>query len=137
MSDNALGLSHQDEHRIQSLETGLTEIHRLLSVIQTRLLGSIESDKPGLISDFKELQEKVRTVEGILVDVKQNYVPQSSLALLRQELSTLKDAEIAVLKKSVENLWRESARNAKFRWLVTGGLIVVNAALGLYVALKH
>lgn len=121
-------ITNDNEKRVQILEANLVEIHRLLTAIQTKLIGSLETEKPGLVSDLKALQDRVVCVERELAIIKVDYVQRTSITTLENE--------IVASQKDRTDLWKEIRANSKFRWMTTGGLTVINVLLWIYIEFK-
>jgi hypothetical protein len=120
------------EKRVLSLETSLSEIHRLLSLVQTRLIGGLETDKPGIINDLKNLQNRITLFEEDLAIVKQEYVKNATLANYVNDIAELKACLSEVKsesKTSISDIWKEIAKNNKFRWMILGGFTVINTGV--------
>jgi len=120
--------SNANDIRVQNLENSLQEIHKLLHVIQTKLVGGIETDKPGIVNDLKSLQEQVRLVESEIDTIKREYAKDMALAPLAQRISVI-DAQLP-------KLWVEIDNSKKFRWMAGGGMAVVNFAFVVWEVLK-
>lgn len=95
------------EKRLDKLEISAGQIGEMLTILkslQSRLLGDISNETPGIISDVRQLKndreenkEAIKEIRDNIQDIKTNQITRMN-----------HDTEIASLKKEVENLKKYS-----------------------------
>lgn len=121
-----------NEDRMRLLETSLLEIHKLLTLIQTRLIGGLDTDKPGLINDLKNLQDKISVVESEIENIKRDYAKELLLQSVVRDIREIKSGA-----GGLSDIWKEIEKNNKFRWMMLGGIAVIDGAVILWDTLRR
>ncbi len=105
------------DQRVSKLENSnkQEEILDILYKIKNKLLGSLESDSPGIFNDVKQLKENEKITQSQLTNINAN-IEQ----LLRNQIVRMNfENEIETIKKNIDEL-------KKFTYKVMGGIIVIS-----------
>lgn len=117
MNDNDILADH--EQRLKKIEANYTnDINKILGIleqIQVRLVGSIDRDAPGLLTEVKQLEKayveikaKLGSIDSSIKEVSDHFTP------IKQIIE-----DVAALKVKVENLVR-------YRYVAYGAILVVS-----------
>jgi chromosome segregation ATPase len=120
------------ESRLKKLDRAYeNEVQRMTEILQKiehRLVGSIDRDTPGLITDVKYLKD---TVSVLNVSAK---TLSEDLSLIRQTFSGLEE-----LRQDNKEIWKKVRLFEKYRWIIVGVLLTSGYLLSKVVdwAIRH
>jgi len=114
------------DSRLKKLEldyqSNITEILTILKKLQGRLLGSIDSDQPGLIADMRQLKQDIDKQK---IDLAKIDMDITKLTLTNQGTQII-IRDVEELKKSVEQI-------NKYKWIVYGAAILAGFIINYLV----
>ncbi len=117
MNDNDMLADH--EQRLKKIEANYTnDINKILGIleqIQVRLVGSIDRDAPGLLTEVKQLEKEYVEIKAKLGSI------DSSIKEVSDHFTPIKQIieDVAALKLKVENLVR-------YRYIAYGIILAIS-----------
>lgn len=125
MGDNNIEMINDHENRLKKIEANYAnDINRILGIleqIQIRLVGSIDRDAPGLLTEVKQLEKEYAGLQLKLTSI------DNSMKEMSDHFGPLKQIieDVSVLKVKVETL-------NKSRWLAYGAILIISWLLANY-----
>ncbi len=126
MNDNDMLADH--EQRLKKIEANYTnDINKILGIleqIQVRLVGSIDRDAPGLLTEVKQLEKEYVEIKARLGSI------DSSIEKVSNHFASIKQIieDVSTLKVKVENL-------VKYRYVAYGIILAISWLLTNYKSL--
>jgi hypothetical protein len=122
---NECNVERDLEKRVTQLESDYeNDVRRMLQIMQKverRLVGSIENDTPGLISEVRDLKKELADVAERMTttraEIEQLHLQQVADAKTMQELTQMKE--------QLPKIWSKIRVYERYRWLILGGLFVL------------